>query len=640
MSRKAALLVALPLIILSSAGIVTFLSAQEGSAPMRTQRGGSLEAAFFPDRVYRGSGAVVYRVSRENGVLVSSDGGETWAPRNAGLPQRAVYPFTRRKPPIITSFAVDPSNGARIALTLPGGIYLSEDAGQSWAKVEAGRPLTPNDELTSIALDPLHPSTLAVGTSFHGFFETTDKGATWKDLSEKMGFLSFGAGYSEEVASLAYYPPDPSIVFFSLGYGKGLYWTRSGSGSATQVRFPGPQASDPIADIRFTRDSGPWMLEARTDTARWSLGPFQNDPEWRLTELLGAKIPPDAARIVRIAKASGKYGVYVTSYRAGEEYLGRSIDFIKANSLNSMVVDFKDDEGTIAYDTRLEKPRTLGAVEERFSADALLRAAHENGIYVIARIPVFKDRYLYDADGHAYAVWDRVSGGPWQYRSEFWVDPYCPAVWKYTIDIARELQERGVDEIQFDYIRFPSDGDISRASYRFRKEGMGKVEALESFLSMAREAISIPISADVYGDFGWSRISEGVAQDIGTFSRYVDVISPMFYPSHFAGNFLASMEYRERAGYIYREGSDRAARIVGGRSVIRPWVQAFRLGRETSFSDEMSASYLLSQAEGALEGASSGFVFWNASNDYYMVPQPLGRYLPGVLAQAALSGGK
>jgi hypothetical protein len=115
-----------------------------------------------------------------------------------------------------------------------------------------------------------------------------------------------------------------------------------------------------------------------------------------------------------------------------------------------------------------------------------------------------------------------------------------------------------------------------------------------------------------------------VAQNIEMYSRYVDVIQPMFYPSHFPRDFLGSMEYMARARYIYEEGTKRSAYIVEGRSVIRPYVQAFRIGGELAFPAPVYSTYLLNQVKGSLEGAGSGFTLWNASNDYYMVTVPLG----------------
>ncbi len=384
----------------------------------------------------------------------------------------------------------------------------------------------------------------------------------------------------------------------------------------------------------------------RTDAERWTLQPETG--AWRLAERLGAEKPVDPAWAARRASASGRFGIYVSAYKASGRYLDEHLAFLKRHGLNSMVVDCKEDYGVVAYDTRLEWPKRIGAVRPYFKIDELVAKAHAAGIYLIGRILVFRDKGLYNAPGYPYAAWDRVSNAPWRYvqtttdaetgetsshQGEYWVDPYSEDVWRYNIDIAREVQDRGFDEIQFDYIRFPSDGPLSRISWRFQKPGMGKVEALESFLKAARAELSVPISTDVYGYCGWARISNWVAQNIEVFSRYVDVIQPMFYPSHFPQNFLASLSYvDDRARYLYREGSDRAAGIVDGRALIRPYVQAFRIGAETAFSDATTSLYLVSQVQGTLASAASGFTLWNASNDYYMVMQPLA---PMIAAAAA-----
>jgi hypothetical protein len=120
-----------------------------------------------------------------------------------------------------------------------------------------------------------------------------------------------------------------------------------------------------------------------------------------------------------------------------------------------------------------------------------------------------------------------------------------------------------------------------------------------------------------------------VAQNIEMYSRYVDVIQPMFYPSHFPRDFLGSMDYMPRAKYIYEEGTRRSAYIVEGRSIIRPYVQAFRIGGELNFVPAVYSTYLQDQVEGTLAGAGSGFILWNASNDYYMVTVPLGPIIAG-----------
>jgi hypothetical protein len=639
MSKRLFLLVALGLIVASSAGIVTMISAQEGSgggslAPAAAAR--SPESRWPSDRVYRTGSGTLWRVSYAEGVLVSGDDGATWTDRTAGLPRRAVWPFERTQPPLVASLSVDPRDDNRVAIATTEAIYLSADAGAAWTRLDVKEPLRPNDQLTCVALSP-NGDAVAVGTSFHGFFETSDRGAHWIDLSEKIAAMQLGGGNYEEVASIAYSPVDPDLLYVALGFGKGLFALRRGARTAERVALPAGRRGLSIVDVTFREDGGRWLLEARTDVERWTLQPETG--AWRLAERLGAERPVDPAWATRRTTASGRFGIYVSAYKASGRYLDEHIAFLKRHGLNSMVVDCKEDYGVVAYDTRLEWPKRIGAVKPYFKIDELVAKAHAAGIYLIGRILVFRDKGLYNAPGYPYTAWDRVSNAPWRYvqtttdpetgetsshQGEYWVDPYSEDVWRYNIDIAREVQDRGFDEIQFDYIRFPSDGPLSRISWRFQKPGMGKVEALESFLKAARAELSVPVSTDVYGYCGWARISNWVAQNIEVFSRYVDVIQPMFYPSHFPQDFLASLSYvDDRARYLYREGSDRAAGIVDGRALIRPYVQAFRIGGETAFSDATTSLYLVSQVRGTLASAASGFTLWNASNDYYMVMQPL-----------------
>jgi hypothetical protein len=658
MSKRLILVIALAVMLLASAGIVTFLSAQEGDVPASAvpdakDADGPLETRYAPDRIYRTGSPAIWRVSTEEGLLLSRDSGRSWENRGAALPTRAVWPFDRPRPPVITGFSIDPTQIDRIGVTTLDTLFLSEDAGASWQKVELKDPLKANDQLTCIALSPLNPSAILIGTSFHGFFESLNSGKTWASLSEPLVPLKLGGGNYEEISSLAYHPTEEGLVYFNLGFGKGLYALRRGAKTVTRVDFPGNQESSPIRDMAFRRaeGSGDWRLEVRTDDARWSWLPAAGT--WSMVEPIGTRAPLTPDKAARLETAADKFGIYVSSFWASGALLDTHLAFLKKHGLNSIVVDCKEDFGYVTYNTSLAAPWRIGAVQKRFRIEDLVRTAHENGLYLIGRIVVFRDKQLYNADNNAWAAWDKAAKGPWRYlrksvdeatgeesffQGEHWVDPYSEYVWDYNIAIARELEEKGVDEVQFDYIRFPSDGDLSRVSYRFRREGMGKMEALESFLAKARASLTIPISTDVYGYCGWARISNWVAQNIEMFSRHVDVIQPMFYPSHFPRDFLGSMEYLPRAGYIYREGSRRSAWIVEGRSIIRPYVQAFRIGSETSFSMPVSNMYLMNQVQGSLAGAASGFTLWNASNDYYMVTQPLGPVIAAAAGPAGTAG--
>ena len=338
-----------------------------------------------------------------------------------------------------------------------------------------------------------------------------------------------------------------------------------------------------------------------------------------------------------LERAALRNGIYIRADRAAGA-LPEYLDLLVRHGLDSVVIDFKDDLGRLGYDSELPLARAMGASPGPIKLNRLIADAHAAGMYVIARLVVFKDPVLYDWEAHRLAIWDGEQDAPWrhlvaaaddsgeQVQREHWVDPFAPEVWQYNIAVAAELAARGVDEIQFDYIRFPSDGPTERALYRHRRPGMRRIDAIESFLAMARERLDVPISTDLFGFNSWYRAGNFIGQDIGVLADYADVISPMFYPSHFPNHFLADRGYLERAHDIYEAGVRRAQRMVRGRAHIRPYVQAFLIGGELRMEEEEYGRYLTRQLDGNRAAAGSGFTLWNASNRYYMVTEPLQPY--------------
>jgi hypothetical protein len=614
----------------------------------------------------RTPGGVTYALSATRGFLVSFDQGSSWIERNQGLSRRVVYPFAEDRVRRLTSLGTDPAHEARVAVTTASEVFLSENYGSSWSKVPWGKPIRPSTYFTAVALSPHDPGGLLLGTSYSGFYETFDRGVTWRDPSlTATRELDRGAGFYEEISGVSYDPRSPQVLWFACGFGNGLY--RGDRKTWTRVPFPGDVHGELIQGLGLLPAAGGWTLEVRTASTTWRLG--QEPGSWSLVERRDAARLPDPFLRERQRKASGHAGLYLSSFMAQGEDLDRHLRFLQEHGLDSLVVDCKDDYGWVTYDTGLELPRQVGAVERRFKLDELLARAHERGIYVIGRVVVFKDRQLFNYDGHKYALWNGATNQPWRYltrieeeappadpaaepaaapaeapppkyfQREYWVDPYNSFIWSYNVAVAEELQRRGVDEIQFDYIRFPSDGNLSAIRYRHRREGMDMIDALESFLVLARQTIHIPISTDLYGYSTWHRMGNWIGQSTEMLADYVDVICPMYYPSHFPRDFMKSEPYLQRAQRIYREGTLRARMVVDGRSLIRPYVQAFLIGGELAMGVAEYNRYLLNQVQGCLEAPSAGFTLWNASNRYYMVSAALKPLLQGAFPFPAAAAG-
>ena len=362
------------------------------------------------------------------------------------------------------------------------------------------------------------------------------------------------------------------------------------------------------------------------------------------------------------SKTDKKKAIYVPPHRIVIDGADKFKNIIKNNKLNAIVVDMKDDYGFLHFKPNDPLLKEKASVSERYSVDldTFIPKMKGAGIYLVARIVTFKDRSLAKYDKKQYAVWDKTTNAPWRgiqgwdgdgkakYYDEDWVDEYSPEVWEYFIHIAQELVKRGFDEIQFDYIRFPTDGkNLGNAVYRWKSEGMDKESALLSFLRYARQNIDAPIGIDIYGANGWYRSGTRTGQDIEQFSEYVDVVCPMFYPSHFGQGDSNYAPFSERPYRIYYYGTYRSTVIGRKRLVIRPWAQAFYLN--VSYDRNFyNKNYVIQQIYGVRDSVDSGYMYWNQSCRYDDISPDVGtvQYAgPSYEAspkyrKPALSGGK
>jgi hypothetical protein len=233
-----------------------------------------------------------------------------------------------------------------------------------------------------------------------------------------------------------------------------------------------------------------------------------------------------------------------------------------------------------------------------------------------------------------------------------WTDPSQPKVVEYDIALAKEAAGSGIDEVQFDYVRFPAEGDQKDASFIFQTEhpAWQRTDVIADFLQRAYASIhptGVLLSLDVFGVMAWQRPVDlaHTGQDIVKMAKHCDVLSPMIYPSHFFG-----MDGYDHPGdapeHFIGESMDRFELITKGSGVvIRPWLQAFHWRTKT-----YSPQYIETQVLTAKEKGGIGFLFWNAANDYSkpFVAMPemraaKGQYFRGDeltgTAQAGLTGG-
>lgn len=342
---------------------------------------------------------------------------------------------------------------------------------------------------------------------------------------------------------------------------------------------------------------------------------YKNPNQYSINNLEESKIP----REVR--------GLYVTGSTAGTPKYDHLIELLNSTELNSLVIDVKEDSGYITYKSDVPKVKEINSDKKTYMSDVddVLRKAKENNIYTIARIVTFKDPYF--AGTNTETAMRAKSGGVWRDRSGvMWVDPYQKEVWDYNIEIAKEAAEKGFNEIQFDYVRFPDNGKKVDAEVNFNNpDNLTKAETIAAFLSYAKEQLKdypVFISADVFGLTTTVVDDMGIGQQWELISPTVDYISPMMYPSHYGPGlygipvpdtnpykviFSGIEDAKEKDSKLSKEGNSVA--------IIRPWYQDFTATWVNGYINYGSKE-VIDQINAGNELGVTQYIMWNPGNNY------------------------
>jgi len=308
--------------------------------------------------------------------------------------------------------------------------------------------------------------------------------------------------------------------------------------------------------------------------------------------------------------------VYLTGLMAASDRGIRIIRRWREVGGNAVVFDIKDSDGsvTIPFDHPL-----LGSHHAPFhDLPKFVRFLHSQNLHAIARIAIFRDQRLVDAHPEL-AVKSRRSGQAWRENGKLvWTDPSQPKVQEYDIALAKKAAEAGADEIQFDYVRFPAEGDQKDANFVYQAEHpeWHRSDVIADFLKHAYAELhptGALLSLDVFGIMAWQRPVDlaHTGQDIQRMAKYCDVLSPMIYPSHFFG-MDGIAHPGDAPEHFIGESMVRFESITKGSGVvIRPWLQAFRWRTKTYSPKYIEAQVLTAKNKGGI-----GFLFWNAANDY------------------------
>jgi hypothetical protein len=326
--------------------------------------------------------------------------------------------------------------------------------------------------------------------------------------------------------------------------------------------------------------------------------------------------------VIHIATPEFVKSIYISAWVAGSaKHMTRINDLLDTTELNAIVIDVKDSTGKVSFHTDNELINSLGASEKRIAdVKGLIADLHKRNIYVIGRISVFQDPYMTKKKPE-WAVKKKSDGTVWKDRKGLsFLDPANKDVWEYISTVAHTAYDVGFDEINFDYIRYPSDGNMKDINYSL-SEGKTRASNIEDFFIYLhddmKKDVDIPMSADLFGltAVNVGNDDMGIGQIMEKALPHFDFIAPMVYPSHFAKDWNG---YKNSAEHPYevinitmKSAVSKSVALGLPASKIRPWLQDFSIGG-TKYTKEM----IQAQIKGTYDAGLNSWMLWDPKNIY------------------------
>jgi hypothetical protein len=138
-----------------------------------------------------------------SGILVSSNGGTTWALQNPG------GVFTGKH---IAQVAIDPANSNHQFAATDGGLYVTSNGGTAWAKPTSPTYAAVDGRITAVVINPTTPTTVYIGGGAKTIAKSLNGGTTWAAAS--MGIAPPG---QSPFTALAIAKSSPAVLYASVG---------------------------------------------------------------------------------------------------------------------------------------------------------------------------------------------------------------------------------------------------------------------------------------------------------------------------------------------------------------------------------------------------------------------------------------
>lgn len=375
------------------------------------------------------------------------------------------------------------------------------------------------------------------------------------------------------------------------------------------------------------------------------------------------KTPVDQRPIVKhVPLPSQVKAIYMTSCVAGTpNFREQLLQLVNETEINSIILDIKDYSGTISFLPANESwlPAWQNARCGARDMRELLETMHEQGIFVIGRITVFQDPF--EAQRSQHLAVKKLDGQTnWKDgKGLSFIDVAAREYWDHIIDLAVDSYNLGFDELNFDYVRYPSDGNMQDISFphtagsSWPNDKQANLEAFFKYLNEKLDdeslfgdvahqntgrASSTPwTSVDLFGmtTTNFDDLSIGQVQERA--APYFDFVAPMVYPSHYPPNYLGlgnpNLVPDKIVFHAMKSGVERmqasTTRMQGflherigtstppvyqkpvfGADRLRTWIQDFDYGGNYDVAE------VRSQIQASYDAGVMSFMVWAPSNIY------------------------
>jgi hypothetical protein len=328
---------------------------------------------------------------------------------------------------------------------------------------------------------------------------------------------------------------------------------------------------------------------------------------------------PTVIPVTHMATPDHVKAIYLSSWVAGgSKYRDPLIKLADQTEVNAVVIDVKDSTGRISFPVSDPKLAAYGSVEKRIpDIRTLTNTLHQKHIYIIGRVAVFQDPYMTKAKPE-WAITKKSDGTVWKdHKGLSFLDPANTNVHEYIVAIAQEAYNDGFDEINFDYIRYPSDGDLKNINYHL-VDGKTRADNIEAFFKYLSENVKkndpIVMSGDLFGLTTEVNDDMGIGQVWDKALPYFDYLCPMIYPSHYPAGYDGFKNPADHPYEVITRALAGAVKKTKAMNMdiqkIRPWLQDFNLGAV------YTADLVKAQMKATYDAGLTSWLLWDPNNKY------------------------